>query len=582
MSVLSATCDEETPQLVSVRTGVPIHSSSDVVVQGQRMGWRATFNLGDDSLRVQRLAPDNRFRGARLEWWKSGKPELAVSVDADCSVRIARRMIFDADGREQAVVHLDTELNDTSTVDLLNPPVPAAAVSEGVRVAMIDAGVNYTLPAVNKRLARDPNGEIQGFDYWDLDRRPFDSNPARSPFFPQRHGTRTASLVLDEAPRAQLVPYRYPRPDMSRMGALLEQITNNNTRIVGIPLGGKRFAEWSAFVESARHMPQTLFIVSAGNEGVDIDLHPVYPANLDLENMIVVTSADDSALPAKGSNWGANAVDLLVPAENRLVTDFDGTRVTVSGSSYAVSRIAAMAARLLDDNPAWSAAQLKGEILDRALSEEFERFVAAGYIPDPLALPTDVTQEPSTSIHVDTHPRKTGYLFMDLNIALLEGSGWQETKIGQLIQGANTIFQQCEIRIRDVRLHTMRTHPRLLDFDTGTAHTLVGLGRVPRPTVYLVRDTLRRPAFEGEAFGRANMGKRTWLKDTVWLTAGIAMPVVGLSHELFHVLSNSGEHTYAGLNLMQATTRKGATKLTTEQCEGARGAGLENSLLSRE
>ena len=83
----------------------------------------------------------------------------------------------------------------------------------------MDSGVNYLLPAIASRLARDADGAALGYDWWDMDPRPLDQDPSRSAFFPRRHGTRTASLLLEEAPLARLIPYRYPRADMSRMAA---------------------------------------------------------------------------------------------------------------------------------------------------------------------------------------------------------------------------------------------------------------------------------------------------------------------------------------------------------------------------
>ena len=44
----------------------------------------------------------------------------------------------------------------------------------------------------------------------------------------------------------------------------------------------------------------------------------------------------------------------MVPAEQVEVTDFRGARGTASGSSYAVPRVAALAARLKAANPDWS------------------------------------------------------------------------------------------------------------------------------------------------------------------------------------------------------------------------------------
>src|SRR5215467_9057175 len=54
------------------------------------------------------------------------------------------------------------------------PPVPPGRDPGGVAVALI--GIDYTLPAVARRLARDGEGELIGWDLQDQDRKPFDSS----------------------------------------------------------------------------------------------------------------------------------------------------------------------------------------------------------------------------------------------------------------------------------------------------------------------------------------------------------------------------------------------------------------------
>ena len=49
--------------------------------------------------------------------------------------------------------------------------------------------------------------------------------------------------------------------------------------------------DWLCF-EKAKKMTDTIFVVSAGNDGIDIDQTGIYPAALDLDNIIAVTSGD--------------------------------------------------------------------------------------------------------------------------------------------------------------------------------------------------------------------------------------------------------------------------------------------------
>ena len=76
----------------------------------------------------------------------------------------------------------------------------------------------------------------------------------------------------------------------------------------------------------------------------------------------------------------------MVPAERLEVIDHRGATVTASGSSYAVPRVAALAARLKAKNPAWQATELKRAILKRAVPPRSRGTspVRYGWIPNPL------------------------------------------------------------------------------------------------------------------------------------------------------------------------------------------------------
>ena len=75
----------------------------------------------------------------------------------------------------------------------------------------------------------------------------------------------------------------------------------------------------------------------------------------------------------------------MVPAEKLDIVDFRGASGKASGSSYAVPRVAALAARILSDDPGLSSLELKEQIFERASPSPFEsgQRVAVGWIADP-------------------------------------------------------------------------------------------------------------------------------------------------------------------------------------------------------
>ncbi len=578
--------------------GLHMLEQTPVTARGTVIGWRSRFaRPSGEQVIVERIAPGGRLRqvSAELHVTVAGslQPRTLILAGPGCVVRGGRRLDYEASGIPLAVEVLDAELAPTGVSEPLNPPVPAGADPGGVAVATVDAGVNYLLWPMSVRLARDAEGAILGYDYWEMDRRPFDAHPARSPFFPQRHGTRTASLLLEEAPVARLVPYRYPRPDMSRMHALVNAAAEAGVRVVNLSLGSDDAQEWRAFERAARAHPDLLFVASAGNNGRDIDDAPVYPAALALDNLLTVTSATDEGALAPGSNWGRRSVDLMVPGEDMLVTRFDGTRGFASGSSYAAVRISALAACLLAAHPDWRAREVREAILARAeATEAARRRVAHGFVPAPTAhargecppaarvmeevskhlLSIEVVADPETPAPAFTHALRPTFV-------VVEGSGWTLDEVRSAARGAAGILARCGVLMPEVSVRFVAGPERLRYYHLATATELVqGLG-YPKPAVHFVKDTRRPTGFDAETFARSNSRRNPALADTIWVTRRLPHPAIGLAHEIVHVLADSGEHSTAPGNLMQPVTAPEHTRLSPAQCERMRRVGTDHGLL---
>jgi hypothetical protein len=354
-----------------------------------RLSWgrRWTYPVADGRLILDWLSPRGQLPHIRVQYdgVQGSRPELLAIVDHRCTLRAARRLIYDPDGVAAWLEELDDELQPNGHREPLNPPVPAHADPGGLPVAIIDTGVNYLLPEINRRLARDASGALLGYDFWDLDERPFDVHPRRSAFYPDRHGTAIASIVLAEAPVVRLLPYRYPRPDMSRLAILIDHAASHGARIVNLSLTSFQREEWAAFEQAVMRHPDILFVVAAGNDDRDIDRRPVYPAALTFDNLITVTAARGDGRLAPGVNWGPRTVDLMVEAHGFLALGFDGNLAPVSGSSYATARVSALAACLLAARPESSVAMLRAQIFALARAPAAAGYVARGFIADPGA-----------------------------------------------------------------------------------------------------------------------------------------------------------------------------------------------------
>ena len=349
-------------------------------------GWRQTYPLEVGHLIIDWLAPRGLLHHIRLQLDVDGQgtPSVYALVDHRCKIKAARHMRYDSAGKPISIVHLGSSLRPTGRQELIDPPVPAAHDPGGVPVAVVDTGVNYMLPAIGPRLARDDQGALVGYDFWDLDARPFDANPHRSAFFPGRHGTKVASLIAAEAPIAKLLPYRYPRPNMQRFGDLVDHAADRGARVLNMSLVSFHRPEWHAFEVAIIRHPNILFVVAAGNDRRNLDHRPVYPAALSYPNMITVTAATGGGRLVKDANWGRSTVDLMVPADQIEVIDFDGSSRVVTGSSYGAARVTALVACLLAAYPDWSMEQVKDRLFRLAIQPSEDGLVAAGFIPEPI------------------------------------------------------------------------------------------------------------------------------------------------------------------------------------------------------
>lgn len=374
-------CNEglRTPPLSSARTlGSETISAPDA--RGAVQDWR----LDDGrTLRVSRLETRNGrvlfFVDAYAgnDGGNVGKPLLRGVIDGRCNFLGGQDVLYEdpAASRPLALQRLGPDMQPSGPRVPLNPPVPEGAGDPAcLRVAVLDNGVNYLLPEIAGRLARGSDGRLVGHDFWEEDDRPFDYgappgslDPRVSVFSPRRHGTGVASVLLADAPpQACIAPYRYlpaqPPGGSSDPRKMAAEMAKAGIRIVNLSSGRDR--PWPEFRQALEDNPDMLFVVAAGNEGRDLGQRPSYPSAYRLDNIIVVAATESDGWLWQRSNRGP--VDVAAPAVDLRATVADGRVVSLTGTSLAAPRVAALAARLLVEAPQMSAAALKAAIIERA------------------------------------------------------------------------------------------------------------------------------------------------------------------------------------------------------------------------
>ncbi|MDA0261047.1 MAG: S8 family serine peptidase [Proteobacteria bacterium] len=338
------------------------------------IGWSRSFLVKDlGVIEITRLAPGGTLANVQIGIHVSDGtrvlPLYSLVSGENCKIAEGRRLIYRANGLLDRLEILDRGFAPIGAAMALNPLFPPSDAMnlerEGIRIALVDSGVNYQLPHIANALARDGNKAL-GYDYWDLDPFPFDSDTSRSPFYPRHRGTKVASVLTLESPGVSLIPYRFPYPDVRRMVDLVRDAHRAKARIMLISFDTRGRGHWLPFKRAAARDDGILLVVSAGNGARDLDRDPLFPASLNLTNAVVVTGMTAAGEVLAGANWGTATVDIGVAAGQVEAIAFDGNLRSVSGPGVAAARIAALAARLLMDNRGWDTQRVRTEIIGRA------------------------------------------------------------------------------------------------------------------------------------------------------------------------------------------------------------------------
>ncbi len=228
-----------------------------------------------------------------------------ITSNSDCKVNMARIIQRNRLNQIIALVEIYNDFQNIKKVELINPKVPYIyPLPLGLKVGLIDTGINYTLPEISKKISRLSPTKIDGYDFVENDNLPYDIDFVGSPFFPRYHGTSVASIIIKEAPEAVIVPYKFSRKNPCTFGDIVKKLKESKIKIALLAMGSNNINDWQCFLKEAKKSQDILFIVTAGNNNLNIDKNKIYPASFDLENMIVVSSSTLFGDLAKGSNFG--------------------------------------------------------------------------------------------------------------------------------------------------------------------------------------------------------------------------------------------------------------------------------------
>lgn len=251
-----------------------------------------------------------------------------------------------------------------------------------VKVAVVDTGVDYTNPDIAPNIWIDGDGS-HGHDYVSGDPDPQDGG-ADEGYGRFYHGTHVAGTVgaaqddtygvVGVAWHVSLMAYRVLGLDGKGSEADIANAFNaaadKGARIVNASLGGT--GTMSLVHDAIARNPNTLFVVSAGNDGRNVDEGMAeYPCNDPSDNVICVAATGPQDELAGFSNFGSTSVDLGAPGVGILSDQPDVFCAApeciawADGTSMAAPHVAGAAALLLSAAPSLTPTAVKTLLLDR-------------------------------------------------------------------------------------------------------------------------------------------------------------------------------------------------------------------------
>jgi large repetitive protein len=117
-------------------------------------------------------------------------------------------------------------------------------------------------------------------------------------------------------------------------------------------------------VINAARLQNILFVVAAGNEGLNIDAAKDYPSCYTLSNILSVGASDSRDRPAGFSNYGLTNVDLFAPGVSILSTTSNDLYEYMSGTSMACPLVSGAAALVWSQKPNLTALQIKNLLME--------------------------------------------------------------------------------------------------------------------------------------------------------------------------------------------------------------------------
>jgi subtilisin family serine protease len=253
---------------------------------------------------------------------------------------------------------------------------------QGVVVAVVDSGTDVTHTQLKGQLAintgeiagngidDDKNGlidDVNGYDF---------ANKTGILKDGAGHGTHVSGIIAADstagpvqgvAPKAKLLPLRFMDDtgagNISDAISALDYAISRKVNIVNASWGGAPCSQSLKSKLASLESHGILFVSAAGNDGVNLDVSPEYPAAYGVGNQLTIGASTSNDYLAGFSNTSYSLVNLVAPGAEIFSTFPGNSTKWLDGTSMASPFVAAAAAVLWSVRPAATLYQIRAALI---------------------------------------------------------------------------------------------------------------------------------------------------------------------------------------------------------------------------
>lgn len=234
------------------------------------------------------------------------------------------------------------------------------------KIAILDTGVNYLHPDLSPNIwhnksevpdnGRDDDGNGYVDDYYGANMITGNGSGTDR----DGHGSHVAGIagargnngvgVSGVCWKAQLMPVKFMnlfgRGSTSDAAEGIRYAVKMGARVINASFGSSTDSSTLHDAVNYARSKGALIVVAAGNDGVNIDKKPEYPASYSDSNILTVAATDANDKLASFSNYGEKAVDLAAPGVDIISTYLGDRYAELSGTSMAAPYVSGIASML--------------------------------------------------------------------------------------------------------------------------------------------------------------------------------------------------------------------------------------------